>query len=145
MDAFEALFMPEAVPAAGKKYFTVAEANRTLPLVRRIVTDVVRDYERLLALRDRCQDQDLKGSILEAESARRQYMAITDHLAELNEELEQIGCALKDYQIGLIDFPGLVEGREVCLCWRLGEPRVEFWHEIQTGFAGRRPIPVEMP
>ena len=47
---------------------------------------------------------------------------------------------LRDIQTGLIDFPALVSGRQVCLCWRLGEDSVEWWHELSSGFAGRRRI-----
>ena len=47
---------------------------------------------------------------------------------------------LRDIETGLVDFPALVNGRQVCLCWRLGEERVGFWHELDSGFAGRRPL-----
>jgi hypothetical protein len=67
-------------------------------------------------------------------------MTLTDHLTGLKEEVEQIGCELKDFRVGLIDFPALLDGREVCLCWQLGEDDITYWHETTDGFAGRRPI-----
>ncbi len=56
------------------------------------------------------------------------------------EELQEAGCELKDPDTGLIDFLSLRDGREVYLCWRLGEDRIRFWHDLDTGFAGRQPL-----
>ncbi len=56
------------------------------------------------------------------------------------EELQEAGCELKDPATGLIDFLSLRDGREVYLCWRLGEDRIRFWHDLATGFAGRQPL-----
>jgi hypothetical protein len=56
------------------------------------------------------------------------------------EEFEELGCVVKDLDIGLVDFPTLFHGAEVYLCWRLGEPRIEFWHSVEEGFGGRKPI-----
>jgi len=56
------------------------------------------------------------------------------------DELQAIGCELKDYRMGLVDFIGRHQGRDVCLCWRLGESSVAFWHEMDSGFAGRQPV-----
>ena len=55
-------------------------------------------------------------------------------------ELADIGCELKDWETGLVDFPARMSGEEVLLCWKLGEPRVAYWHHVHAGFAGRSPI-----
>lgn len=144
MDAFEAVSLPEQLLSVGKKYFPIAEANRALTLVRRIVSDIVRNYKELCELHAACQSLDAKGNVVEAEQARRKYASITDRLSELGEELEKIGCELKDYQVGLVDFPAQLRGREVCLCWKLGEDRVEYRHEIGAGCADRKPITDEL-
>jgi hypothetical protein len=140
MDAYEAVSLPGSAALTGKKYFTLEKANRSLTLVRRIVRDVVQEYHRVLALRDACSDRARQAQGPEVERARNRYLGAADRLAELNEELEKIGCELKDFQCGLVDFPGMLDGREVCLCWKLDEERIEHWHEVDTGFSGRRPI-----
>ena len=63
-----------------------------------------------------------------------------EHLEDFVDELTEVGCELKDYRMGLIDFTGRHKGRDVCLCWKLGEETVGYWHEINAGFAGRQPI-----
>lgn len=140
MDPFEAVSIPEPSSQSGKRYFSVGQANRALTLVRRVVADVVRDYRRLRELHETCRALDARGRAAEAESARRSYASVTDHLSELKEELEKIGCELKDCRLGLIDFPARLEGREIYLCWKLGEEKVAYWHELNAGYAGRKPL-----
>jgi hypothetical protein len=140
MDAFEAVSPAKPSVTAGKKLFTPAEANRSLVLVRRIVADVVSNYRRLRELHEKYQTLDQQGDLFEAEETRKAYVAITDHLAELREELESVGCELKDFELGLADFPSIREGREVYLCWKLGEEQVTHWHELNAGYASRKPI-----
>jgi hypothetical protein len=144
MDAFEAISVPEPSSAVGQRYFTVTQANRALVLVRRIVTDVVRDYRRLRAFQNAYETCENKGNLPLAEQARHSYVGVFNHLSELRGELEEIGCELKDYEQGLVDFPAVLEGREVLLCWKLGEDAVAFWHELNAGYAGRRPLTREI-
>lgn len=61
-------------------------------------------------------------------------------LQELINELNDFGCELKDADMGLIDFLSLRSGREIYLCWHLGEERINYWHYLDTGFAGRQPL-----
>lgn len=61
-------------------------------------------------------------------------------IRELTESIEQFGCVIKDYASGLVDFPSFRDGREVYLCWKLGEGEVQSWHELEAGFAGRKPL-----
>lgn len=140
MDAFEAVSSPESIPSTGRKYFSVAEANRALTLVRRIVADIVVAYDELCELHAACRRFDAKGDTGHAERARRRYAFATDRLSELQEELEKVGCELKDFKEGWVDFPSLRDGREICLCWRLGQERLEHWHEITAAYADRQPI-----
>jgi hypothetical protein len=106
--------------------FTPAQANKTLPLVRRIVEDVLARGRELRKLGERENDPSATARIgtLEAE------------LRDLFEELERIGCSYKDWGFdkGLVDFPGEIDGREVLFCWRSDEPRVTW----------RTPIPAHL-
>ena len=129
----------------GKKYFNVAEANATLPLVRSIVKDItelaagLRDRnERLMRLgggRGRGEAHREELETLQADLDRAQ-----DQMKDYVQELHALGVELKDYFTGLIDFPSEMDGREVYLCWRLGEPEVGHWHELEAGFLGRRKL-----
>ena len=133
--------------SAEKKYFTPAQANAMLPLVRRIVQDVVdlvlalREGEgRLLRLRPQSRRDDPSEEFRQAEEEFEQGRT---RLGECLQELRRLGIELKDPASGLIDFPCWKDGREVCLCWRQGEPEVGYWHEVDAGFAGRQKLLVE--
>jgi len=140
MDAFEAISMPDSSALLINKRFSVSEANRAIPLVRRIVQDIVREYARLNDLHRECRKYDAEGDLACAEEVRGQYARVTDRLSALREELEDIGCELKDYSVGLVDFPARIDGRDILLCWMLGEDRISHWHEMDAGFAGRQPV-----
>jgi hypothetical protein len=70
----------------------------------------------------------------------RKAKQIADELDTFEAELESLGIQLKDRRVGLVDFPSELDGRRVLLCWRLGEPSVQFWHDEDAGFAGRQPL-----
>ena len=133
--------------APRKQHFTVAEANRRLPLVRAVVQDIVRLYgdvrerkERLDRLRSgRKRDgHDPHGEELEQveEELQKDVGRLQAYVAELNE----LGAELKDPERGLIDFRSMMDGREVYLCWLLGEEEIGWWHELHAGFAGRQSL-----
>ncbi|HEX8850562.1 MAG TPA: DUF2203 domain-containing protein [Gemmatimonadaceae bacterium] len=126
------------------QFFTLEQANRTLPLVRRIVTDIVETYERWQEAVRAFELASLgsKGGEQSAEAAERQREAqrLAEEIAGFVRELETIGAEFKGYDVGLVDFPARVGDRTVYLCWRLGEPEVRYWHEVTGGFAGRQPI-----
>jgi hypothetical protein len=125
------------------KLFTVEEANALLPTVREIVRRVQRSYKRVASSQEAAKAA--------AESARlgggggivggSAYVSALSDLAEQSGRLEALGVQLKDYGRGLIDFPSLREGRVVLLCWQMGEgDQLEWWHDTEAGFAGRRPL-----
>jgi hypothetical protein len=127
------------------RIFTRAEAERTLPLVRRIVHDLMTEhpawrraisrYELLAAglLADEGETPEVRDSRLEAE---RLAARIDSYLREI----EQIGCQFQGFEDGLVDFRSMRDDRMVLLCWRYGEERITHWHEVGAGFAGRRPV-----
>jgi hypothetical protein len=124
------------------KIFSVEEANALLPTVRRIVKRIQTTHARVLSFREAAKHAaagaELGGGGM-PDGGR--YIAALFKLASNTGELETLGIQLKDYERGLIDFPSLRDGRVVLLCWQLGEgDQVEWWHDVDTGFAGRQPL-----
>ncbi|MDG3002169.1 DUF2203 domain-containing protein [Paludisphaera mucosa] len=127
-----------------KRYYTVEEANRALPYVRAIVADVVRQngvveelQQRLARVgRERKKNSDDLYSE-ELTQFRNELEVEEERLNTFHQELKALGVELRNME-GLCDFPSLMDGREVYLCWRLGEPTVSHWHELEAGFAGRQ-------
>jgi hypothetical protein len=132
---------------AGKKYFTVAEANASLPLVRAIVRDITalaRDLKERQERLDRVQvpERGAMGDAYREEllQVEAEFERDQERMHEYVQELRGLGVELKDFVTGLIDFPCWMDGREVYLCWRLGEPEVAYWHELDAGFMGRQKL-----
>ncbi|MFO0960150.1 MAG: DUF2203 domain-containing protein [Isosphaeraceae bacterium] len=138
-------------PDTRRKYFTVEDANKALPLVRVIVQDIVEQYQKVADLKQRLgavtrtherdrrrrQEQDVYAEELAQTGATLEAEETT--LRGFLDELDRLGVELKGAD-GLCDFPARMEGRDVYLCWRLGEAEVRYWHDIDAGFAGRKPI-----
>ena len=128
--------MPKG-PKPGKKYFTLPEANRSLPYVSRVIEDLTACYGRVVDFRRRMENPGAEDN---REQLEADYETEMDRLSGLVDELQQVGVELKDFEKGLLDFPALHEGREIYLCWHRGEPTVHTWHEIDVGFAGRKDV-----
>ena len=129
------------------RYFTPAEANALLAEVRPAAEELVQHRRAMTeAAARRAQlvtriagnggDFDPGEARADAELFEREAEAA----ARCVERLEAIGVLVKDLDSGLVDFPALHDGEEVLLCWRVGEDEVAFWHPVDDGFAGRRPL-----
>ena len=131
------------------RHFTPEQANAALAEVRPLVERLVaRRREHLDAL---ARQEDLErrirgngGGIPPAElaAAAADVDAVARDLARLVDEIAEHGAQVKDLEEGLIDFPALRDGETVLLCWKLGEGEIEYWHRVEDGFAGRRPLPL---
>ena len=129
------------------RYFTLEEATALLPRIIPLLEEIVATRARLEQT-----DQDLVAVHRKArtngpaggdDSLRAGHSARAELLAEINAQIArllELGVELKDPASGLIDFPALREGRVVYLCWRLGEPAIAYWHDLDAGFAGRQPL-----
>jgi hypothetical protein len=131
------------------RHFTPEEANAALvevrPLVERLVAHRRRHVEALAR-------QEEMGGRIRGNGGGMPPAALADaaaaverearQLAKLVDEIAERGAEVKDLDEGLIDFPALRDGETVLLCWRLGEDEIGFWHRIEDGFAGRRPLPL---
>jgi hypothetical protein len=124
-------------PAA--RHYTVEEANETLPRVIELI-------ETLRSASARLGDREARAALGEAAPGNGggdPGRTVSEGFVELREavlELRERGIVLRDLERGLVDFPSLRAGREVFLCWQEGEDEIEFWHELEAGFAGRRPV-----
>ena len=119
------------------KHFTLAEARAMLPQLRQL-------FKELHASRERARqaDEKLGNSLAKSggDLGGKLVVAMTSDLVALNAEVRQLqerGVVIKDFDRGLVDFPSLRNGREVFLCWELEEDDIEFFHEIEDGYAGR--------
>jgi hypothetical protein len=125
------------------KIFTIQEANALLPNVRIIAGKIQRAHRQLSRYRDDAKkaseagEQSGGGGFVNGVA----YAAVLTELTLQLAELEGLGVQLKDFERGLVDFPSLREGRVVLLCWQLGEgDELEWWHDVDAGFAGRTPL-----
>ncbi len=134
-----------------KKYFTIDEAERALPKVRRLLNKLHTLKAQINFLADQKESSvELTEPFSEEEMYRfafvqeiklnRELHKHTYEFFAIIDQLNELGCVVKDLDEGLIGFPRLLNGRYVWLCWKEGEDRITFWHDIENGFAGRQPI-----
>ena len=122
-----------------QKHYTVEEANAALERVIELV-------RRMRAARVGLNDEEVRAALSEAtpgngggeagKAISEAFLLLRDSLLEL-QEMEVV---LRDLERGLLDFPSIRDGREVYLCWEEGEDHIEYWHDLETGFAGRQPL-----
>ena len=128
------------------RFFTVEEANLELSRLRQWLPRLQARRRRLDVVQRKLGELSLKaaadGNLLEEEvhATQREAKRLTEEFDKLIAKINDLGCEIKDIEQGLVDFPALREGREVYLCWRLGEEEVAFWHELDAGFGGRQPL-----
>lgn len=123
------------------KTFTVNEANDLLPSIGPKLRLIQAYYEKLSGLRESAKAAAGASEFGGGMKGGSGYVKTLYEIGKVTTELHDLGIQLKDYSRGLIDFPSMKEGRIVLLCWQLGEgDRIEWWHEIEAGFAGRKPL-----
>lgn len=126
--------------ASKKKFFTLDEANSIIPQLLKEVPQIQRLGSRLTQdfpdIKNAWEKAKFNGGSVEGSA----YLVVALQLNKIVKDLESKGCILKGINDGLVDFPALREGREVYLCWKMPESKIEFWHDLDTGFAGRQPI-----
>ena len=132
------------------RHFTPEEANAALEQVRPLAEQLVAGRQEHAAALERQEALEGKirgngGGIPPAElaAATAEVDGVARRLARLVDEIASHGAQVKDLDSGLIDFPALHHGETVLLCWQLGEDEIAWWHRIEDGFAGRRPLPFD--
>lgn len=127
-------------------YFTREEAEALLPQISVVLREIQVKYESVLQTQEELDalrmqavgnGYHLQDRIM---NLQRELSQQAQTLRKLLDELTGFGCVLKDPERGLIDFLSLRNGREIYLCWYLGEERINFWHDLEAGFAGRQPL-----
>jgi hypothetical protein len=131
-----------------ERYFTVEEANEALAEVRPLTEELVSHRRALVELQERQAALTTRisgnGGNVEPSELREVQERLDEEVAGIARcvaRIHEVGAQVKDLDEGLVDFPALRGGEEVLLCWRLGEDEIEFWHGLDEGFSGRRPLP----
>ena len=125
-----------------KKYFTIEETERLLPQIERILRKAIRlnkALDLLSSIEIEVYDDDY-NNLRRVTKLNKQFHKLSHEFYEDIEKLEDLGCVIKDLEIGIIDFYSRFEGRDIFLCWKLGEKTIKFWHEVESGYEGRKPI-----
>lgn len=132
------------------RHFTVPEAQALLPRLRETLDTLRRTRDEAMLKKTQIEmlwkRLDAGEAVLGAVGEEQKRLdALAARLSAIAQDIDKIGCVLRDVDAGLVDFPARVRGnRTVFLCWRLGEPEIAFWHGTGEGFAGRKPL-AELP
>jgi hypothetical protein len=122
------------------KFFTIAQANALLPRIRIIMEAMQAIRQEATALRPEVWPVLEKAA---GNGGSRKAGELLEHFQKFEKlltELQGYGCELKGLEQGLVDFPAMMEGRPVYLCWQYNEPEIKFWHDVDAGFAGRQAL-----
>ncbi len=123
------------------KLFTLAEANDLLPGVSANLKTIQKLYAKIDTFRAAARLAAVASEFGGGMKGGSDYVKALYEIGKITTELHDMGIQLKDYSRGLIDFPSMRDGRIVLLCWQLGEDEIiEWWHELEAGFAGRKPL-----
>jgi hypothetical protein len=121
-------------------FFTLTEANQALETIRPLMEEVQQIRRKILAQQPETWEAIRRSAGNGGNPALSKMVGTFDRLDDLLHRILATGAQIKDVNTGLLDFSALKDGREVYLCWKYGEERIEYWHEVEAGFAGRRPI-----
>jgi hypothetical protein len=130
------------------KTFTLDEAQAVLPIVEALLNRTLEAKEALTGLEEEQQGLLRRvfvsgGMLVDLAVVKKRKItmaALVQRAKDSLQEIDAIGVQVKDLDTGLLDFPCVLEGETVLLCWKRGEPRIAFWHRIEDGFRGRQPI-----
>jgi len=120
--------------------FTLAEAKRLLPQLEEQLVAVKQDKAILVQSHGEIKKASARAPYSGGSVAGPRYIRALERISDNVEAIQETGVLVKDLDIGLCDFPYMRDGRVVYLCWKLGEPEIRYWHEVEDGYAGRQPI-----
>ena len=123
-----------------ERVFTVAEATNLLPRLRSVLAEINQEWEHIRKLNPEIQKARDNAPLDGFSKSGVEYVESVSHLMSLIQQIKDLGVLLKDAEKGLCDFPYIKDGRVVYLCWQLGEDNIQYWHDVEAGFAGREPL-----
>ncbi len=123
------------------RLFTLGEATALIPKLESFLSKAKDGRTILLHTKDEIKKASSKAEYGGGSVVGPRYVTALKDMHESLQAIQEMGIIVKDLEIGLCDFPYLLDGRIVYLCWKLGEDKIEWWHEITTGFSGRQAIP----
>jgi hypothetical protein len=124
------------------RYFTLQEASNALETIRPMMEEVVRISQKIIENQPEIWPAIERSAGNGGNAALSKLVWDFEKLDNLLHRVQETGVLVKDMASGLLDFPAMRYGQEVYLCWKVGESRIEFWHEVEAGFAGRQSIEV---
>lgn len=126
------------------RLFTYEEATALIPVLRPMLRSIQERKRELDELRVKLEPYTeamrTNGHASQAAKLEAKLHGLVDSLRESVAEIQDMGVEVKDLDMGLVDFPALRDGRVVYLCWIVDEPQIDFWHDLDTGLAGREPL-----
>jgi hypothetical protein len=122
------------------KTFTLAEANALVAQLDELLGEMTQQRDQIVAMGDLLQPVLQRAGGNGGSKAGGEYLLLLQRFNASLSFVQELGCELKDLDQGLIDFPSYRDGKLVYLCWKRGEPKIEFWHDIESGFGGRQPL-----
>lgn len=138
-----------------RMHFTVGEVELLIPRLEQIFTDVLQLRAGLRSVEDKLERAGIRMSredllesdagTLEVRQAKAVFRGFYEALSDEIDNIRTLGGEVKDLDSGLVDFPGRRGSEEILLCWKLGEKHIGYWHPVDAGFAGRRPIDEQIP
>lgn len=123
-----------------QRYFTVGEANATVRRIRPLVEQMIETARSVRELEGEVRPMFANAQKNGGHPKGSRFILAQHRLQQDIETIQSFGCVIKDPELGLVDFPALRDGREVELCWRFGEDRIEYWHEVNAGYRERQPL-----
>lgn len=124
-----------------KRYFTIEEAERTIPEIKKDILNLIKLKNTINALSD--IEVDFDDDYLNDRfdtSFNKKLHKLSYEFYDIIDKLEKLGCILRDIDLGLVDFLSMYKDREICLCYRVDENKISYWHNLEDGYEGRKPL-----
>ena len=123
-----------------ERIFSIAEANSLLPQLEEMLLEIKRERKLLAKVESEVKKASDQARQDGGTTYGPRYIRAMEHIARNIEKIHEMGVLIKDLEKGLCDFPYLLDGRMVYLCWKLGESEIRWWHETHTGYSDRQPL-----